>query len=349
MQPTSGSIISLDLKTASEREYAALSDLFNRIRSETHPDDPPIPLETRVRRWQNLPPFMGISVFIAREPEGEKIKAAGMIQFMRTQENQHLAQFDLNVLPEYRRQGLGSRLLAEIVKVAVRENRRVLVCQTNERIPAGEALMSRISASKGLEGHTNQLKIEDLNPQLIEAWQERAKERASGFEIGFWNGAYPEEQLAAIAELMEVMNEQPHGEIELEDMHYTPELLRQMEAGMFADGTERWTLYARKRATGEFAGFTDVMWRPTLPEILQQANTGVWPRFRSLGLGRWLKAAMLEKILKDRPQVKIIRTGNADSNAAMLKINNELGFKPYLSEAMWQVGTERVQAYLAHG
>jgi GNAT superfamily N-acetyltransferase len=74
--------------------------------------------------------------------------------------------------------------------------------------------------------------------------------------------------------------------------------------------------------------------------------TAVYPEYRNKGLGRWLKAAMLDKVLKGRPQVKFVRTGNADSNAAMLKINNELGFRPYLANTLWQVEIDRVQEYL---
>jgi hypothetical protein len=65
-----------------------------------------------------------------------------------------------------------------------------------------------------------------------------------------------------------------------------------------------------------------------------------------MGLGRWLKSAMLDKVLKERSQVKYVRTGNADSNAAMLKINTELGFKPYMAEAVWQVDLQQVLDYL---
>jgi hypothetical protein len=55
---------------------------------------------------------------------------------------------------------------------------------------------------------------------------------------------------------------------------------------------------------------------------------------------------MLDKVLKDRPQVKYVRTGNADTNAAMLKINMELGFKPYMAETLWQVELQQVLEYL---
>jgi hypothetical protein len=41
-----------------------------------------------------------------------------------------------------------------------------------------------------------------------------------------------------------------------------------------------------------------------------------------------------------------VRTGNADTNAAMLKINTELGFKPYTADALWQVEIEKVMGYL---
>ena len=77
--------------------------------------------------------------------------------------------------------------------------------------------------------------------------------------------------------------------------------------------------------------------------------TGVFTQYRNKGLGRWLKAAMLDKVLKERPEVKYVRTGNADSNAAMLKINIELGFLPYMADTLWQVEIDNVLEYLGSG
>ena len=69
--------------------------------------------------------------------------------------------------------------------------------------------------------------------------------------------------------------------------------------------------------------------------------------YRRRGLGRWLKAAMLDKILRERPGVKRIRTGNADSNVPMLKINHELGFKPYKAWTEWQISVDKLAESLA--
>jgi mycothiol synthase len=133
----------------------------------------------------------------------------------------------------------------------------------------------------------------------------------------------------------------------MEDDHITPEKLRQVEELMLATGTERWTMYVREKTSGKFAGFIEVFWNPNRGHLVQQGDTGVFPQHRNKGLGRWLKAAMLEKMIQERPAVKLVRTDNADSNVAMLRINHELGFKPYLSECWWQVETEKVLAYLS--
>jgi hypothetical protein len=55
----------------------------------------------------------------------------------------------------------------------------------------------------------------------------------------------------------------------------------------------------------------------------------------------------MQKILRDHPEVEIIRTRNANSNAPMLKINVEMGFKPYIASAIWQVETDKIEKYLA--
>ena len=128
------------------------------------------------------------------------------------------------------------------------------------------------------------------------------REQQQAFELGLWEGAYPEDKLPAILELYELNNQQPFGELEIEDQHVTVEQVRQTEHNLFARGSQRWTYYLTGRATGTFVGYTETVWNPNRPEILRQEMTGVFPQYRNKGLGRWLKAAMLDKVLKDRPR-----------------------------------------------
>jgi mycothiol synthase len=335
-----------DYKAASQAEYIALNAHNNLIRHERLPDDPPVALDETINELHNIPPYVELKFWTAHTPAEGEIIAVGYIQLLRMEENQHLAAIEVTVQPAYRRQGIGRQLLSLLAQAAITDNRRLLIAQTNDRIPAGEAFMARLGAKKGLVGHVNQLRIVDLDPQLIDRWLQQGNARSSEFELGLWDGPYPEEQLPAITHLVELANQQPFGEIEIEDMHLTPQQLRQQEQMIFARGNHRWTYYVIERSTGKFAGYTETTWNPNRPEVLNQDMTGVFPEYRNRGLGRWMKAAMLEKVTRELPQVRYVRTGNADSNAAMLKINTELGFQPYYAQAMWQVETETVLANL---
>jgi mycothiol synthase len=335
-----------DGKAASQTEYAALNRHTNRIRLERLPDDPPVPLEETIQNLQSIPPFADLRIWAAWNTDQSEILGLGNVVFLRMEENKHLAQFELTVLPEYRRQGLGRQMLGLIAEAIQQEDRRLLMTNTVDRVPGGEAFMNRLGAKKGLEAHTNQLRLTDLDRDRIAEWITRGQQNLAEFELGLWDGAYPEEVLPEVAELIEVSNQQPLGDLEIEDMHMTPEQIRQAETNIFARGNQRWTFYVIDRATGKFAGYTETVWNPNRPEVLRQDMTGVFPQYRNKGLGRWLKAAMLDKVLKERPEVKYVRTGNADSNAAMLKINNELGFKPYMADTLWQVELQKVLDYL---
>ncbi len=70
---------------------------------------------------------------------------------------------------------------------------------------------------------------------------------------------------------------------------------------------------------------------------------------RNTAIEAWagsMKAVMMEKVLWDRPQVTQVRTYNAESNAPMLSINREMGFKHVLTAYDWQVDVDRVFEYL---
>lgn len=325
---------------------AALTDLDNAVRAEALPDDPPMPLAEMQQNLRTLPPFVDVTLLFAWQPDGQALAGAAWCLFLRTEDNQHLTHVELKVRSTDRRQGLGKHLLAGVVAAAQRENRRLLLFRSADRIPAGEICLTKLGAEKGLEARISQLKLADLNRALLAEWLTRGPARAPGFELGFWDGPYPEADLPAIVKLFDLGNEQPHGSLEIEDSHFTAEQLRQMEANLQARGSERWTFYARERATGQFVGFTEMMWNANRPLIVNQGFTGVDPAYRNHGLGRWLKAAMLDKLLRDRPPVQFVRTTNAEVNAAMLKINVELGFAPYQAEALWQVATDQAARYL---
>ena len=124
------------------------------------------------------------------------------------------------------------------------------------------------------------------------------------------------------------MNDAPHDD-HIEDEIWTVDELRDVEATYKAQGLIRWTMYAQEVSSGAYAGYTEVYWNPLQPTLLQQGDTAVLPAYRNLGLGRWLKAAMILRVLAERPEVRFVRTANADANQPMLNINYEMGFRPF--------------------
>lgn len=339
-------IQAFDPRNAQEHEYAAANRMENRMRAEREPDDPPVTLEEDIQRWRNIPPFIDVKAWGVWNEDRSELIASASVAVLHVEQNQHLAEVEIEVLPEYRRRGLARRLLALCVDVARQENRRLMMSATTSIAPAGEAFVRHIGGELGLAMHTNQLLLADLDRDLVRRWLERGEQNRADFELLFWDGAYPASEVDVMADFLEVNNTQPRENLDMEDWHITSEHLREFERSMAAQGLRRWTMVLRERGSGKFVGYTEITWHPNRPHILEQGGTSVVEAYRKRGLGRWLKAAMLDKITRELPDAKFVRTGNAFSNAPMLKINDELGFKPYRTRYQWQVETQKALNYL---
>jgi GNAT superfamily N-acetyltransferase len=337
----------VDLRFASDHEYECLSTFNNILNHEYFPDDPPTPLEEFVQDWKNIPALIEHQAYLGWDLTRTQIIAFGVIFIRHTGDNQHVAQFRVEVLPDFRRQGLGRHTLKLLLAFAKEHKRTLLLAWTNDRVSAATLFLERMGARRGLEGRVNQLKVSELDWELIQRWSKQSEHLGSEFDMGLWEEVFPEDRMEEIAALMQKLaNDQPRDNLELEDEKITPDFIRQIQQNMLAAGEKIWTLYIVDPKNQKLVGWTQVYWNPNRPMILNQGFTAVDNTYRNKGLGRSLKAEMMKKILEEKPQVEFIRTRNANSNAPMLKINNEMGFKPYNSITAWQVNTDQVESYL---
>lgn len=327
-------------------DFEAICAFSNSLLAERWPEDPPHTPERIRRNFENIPPFVGHATWFAWTSDNGQIVGEATGTYLKVEHNQHLLQCDINVHHDFRRRGIGKNLLRKITKMAEAEGKRLLISSSDTAIPAGGEFAQKVGAAMGMQAVTNQLDIADLDRELIGRWFEQGSALESDFEIGLWDGPFPESSIADIVEMYKLMNSAPRDELDVEDFHWTPEQIRQIEQRELMHGRRRWIHFVRERSSDHVAGYTAMHFDPERPHVLLQGDTAVAPAYRNRGIGRWLKAAMALKALRERPDAKYIRTGNAGSNAPMLKINNEMGFKPRMTDYVWQVEVAKVRSYL---
>ncbi len=334
-------------ESATNEQFKTRLEFLNIILVEMYPDYPPVSLESSIKSIKSWQVHKDISFELWNIWIDNKIVAELFTIVTHREDNQHLLDFKLRVLANYRRRGLGSLLLQKAMEIAKEHRRTLLISFTIDKVPAGAEFAKKFGAEMCLAEHVNRLTLVNLDRGLMKSWQDKNAARTREFEMGFWSGEYPENEIEDIAKMMAVMNTAPTDNLDIEDFKITPEQLRQGEESLRITATERWTYFVRHKQSGQLAGYTETFWDLDNPKTVYQSGTGVLPEYRGHALGKWLKAAMVEKILKLRPDVEYIQTGNADSNVHMLAINKAMGFEPYIAEQVWQIRLEKLEEYFS--
>ena len=330
----------------SDEAIAERVALGNTIEREGYPEDPVTPLEVAIQSERAVPARMRRWSFRARAADGTLVGIAGFRLDPDHDDNPDILDAKLHVHPEHRRRGVATRLLAELVGLAGELGRSRLMGWTSVRWPAGSAFLEAVGAECKLQMHQNHLVMAEVDRALMESWVDDGPRRATGYELVWWDERVPDEELDDYCRLVMVMNTAPMDDFEVNDFTITPEQVREGEHQLSATATQRWLAVARRTSDGALAGFHDVYWHESAPALMWVGATAVDPEHRGHALGKWLKAAVTLRVLDERPQVTEIRTGNADSNDAMLGINRAMGYKPMAATAGWEVSVEQAEKYL---
>jgi len=283
-----------------------------------HPDDPLPDREGIIQRQKADMPHYRVKRWLVITPKNRIIAwagfGAGVEGSSDYEENKHICNMNIAVLADYVRKGIGTDLLKKIVQEAQILGRTIIEVSTDT--DSGRAFLNHFGAQLTIEAAENRIDLKDEGPK-----------RAEGVIIESFYEC-PEEILEEYSELYtEALNMQPLGDSE-QRANIDGKLRREMEQRFKDIGYTNYTLISREK-DGRISGLTEILHDPREGYKILQELTGVRPEFRGKGLGKWLKGLMIFHIRDNYPDVEVIITGNAETNAPMRSINERMGFKKY--------------------
>lgn len=335
----------VDLDSARE-EFWRRYHAFRRARhAETRPDDWYLPDDFEEQRLQAKLKFeINVCYEVVRDGE--------MVAWLRTavtrpgapgyEQNRDFFWCFASVLAPYRRQGIARSFMPIVVELMDRFGCRVVTSESEQE--SGHAFFKWLGAPQKGTGAENRLRLADVDWKMVSAWIAEGEKRNPRTRLERYDDHIPDSMLDEYApQLAALLNTMPWDDLDHGPIVETPETLREIYQRMDAEGQKHYTVLARE-PDGVISGITDMSWAPYRAKILEQLFTGVLPSARGRGIGKWIKASMLERMHELHPDAEWVSTGNADSNGPMLAINKKLGFKRYRWGAEYQLSRDELAA-----
>ncbi len=247
------------------------------------------------------------------------------------------------VLPDLRRRGHGSSVLAAMERHA-RAHGRALLQSTavwsadhghdgSGSAPVGFALAHGFELAQ--VGVRLRLDLPADRGRLDALLRERAARRV-GYTTRAWVGPVPEELLPGWALLHAALSaDEPHGDLERPAEPADPDAIRDDERILEQSGRVKVNAAAFSPA-GEIVAFSSILTRIGVADQAFQQGTVVDRRHRGRGLGALAKVQALRLLERTRPDITTVVTENAQENSYILDLNRAVGCVPVLYSGDFQ-------------
>ncbi len=253
--------------------------------------------------------------------------AIGHLELTRDLANATLAIVEITPVPS----DASTAVLSELLRMAQADGRTSVIA-FGDCTPEADAFWTGLGAELRFTEQESDLDLALVDAALMSRWIDAAP---NDIDLVHWAGRCPDEHIDALVATANAMNDAPTDDLDIEDMTVDAAILRADFDARDACGIDYLGILA-VGTDGSAAGATEVFVNRFRPAFAWQWNTVVLPAHRGRGLGRWMKAAMWQRLRHEAPEVATLRTGNAESNAAMLAINTEMGFQPSHLMGCWQ-------------
>jgi GNAT superfamily N-acetyltransferase len=251
-------------------------------------------------------------------------------------DNLTAADVDVSVLPEHRRQGHGTRVLAAVERIAQEHERSRFDAMTSWRYdgPPDGAGTSGVEFAKshgyvfGLGDVQREVTL-PVDDAILDKLAAEAAERSSEYELRSWSGPIPDDLLLGYLHLSStLLTEAPMGHNDYEQEAVDVEAHRMREAIWDKQGRTMFTTVALD-SDGKVAAYTDLM-VPTHDTLrIYQWGTLVDRAHRGHRLGLAVKIANLRALQATGDYGgRRLTTWNAEVNDHMIAINHVMGFEP---------------------
>jgi GNAT superfamily N-acetyltransferase len=259
---------------------------------------------------------------------GDEVTGVARLRLFDGSGRDHLGQFTIDVHPDHRRRGIGTRLLDTVARAARAEERRSLVVEASSDTP-GVAFLE----TKGFACVLS-LSLLLLNVRDAGDVEEIVHAEHPGYRLSRWLGVVPNELAQTFATAKSAMGDMPAGDMDYGTTKWDTDRVRDMAEVVEKRGDTLLTVAALHGDT--IAGFTELVIPIGDSSRALQFDTAVVPEHRGNGLGLWVKAAMLDWLRAEWPAVQEIETDNAEDNEHMLAVNERLGFRPLRKTRQYQ-------------
>jgi len=159
-------------------------------------------------------------------------------------------------------------------------------------------------------------------------WSEQAAARSADYTIETYVNEIPDNLVPSLVVLIGQLGvDAPTGDVDWEEEVISPERFRENRASLVAAGR---TLYETVAIApdGTVAAQSTISVPPPGRTDVSQWGTFVHREHRGRRLGLAVKTANLRAVQQAHPQLTRVSTQNAETNAWMIAINEQLGYRP---------------------